>query len=337
MSSSISNSKKSHGRSPRWRLAAACFTAAFGVLCVVGENIQQDARESAAYWRVVGRLDSTWRRTYRDGHYDFYWDRGDFIDHARRADIVILGNSRAAFAFRQEWVKPFVERSGLQVYNMTFSCSEGVIFPQRLIEKHDLRPRLVIVNADNFFTRTTSQLADWILAGHRVPDEAGNGQWGMIKYNFEDALTSRAGILVHSLLPRWEGVLPSGARPLRIHRSVPDGAWLLSLFDLRRTTRPLHPLGDEKPVELSASDRAVLDAFGAEMKRRGIRVVLTAVPRASIRRLEAVAEYLDAPSVIVRAAGLATIDGSHLDGDSARLFQEAFWRQLEESGILDGI
>ena len=94
----------------------------------------------------------------------FFHDIGRSIDHARQADVIMLGSSLVSFALDQSVVRERLERPyGLKFYNMAFVGVASGEFARQIARKHHLHPRLWIVNADdgggggNFFHRNLTR------------------------------------------------------------------------------------------------------------------------------------------------------------------------------------
>ncbi len=331
MRSSISNSE----RLSLW-LLLACTAGAFVAMCALGAHLPSDLKANAGMWQAIEQLGDSWRLTYRDGHYAFYWNQGGFMDSARQADVLILGNSRTSFAFRQEFLRPFGERTGLRFFDLTFYFTEPCLFPLKIIQKYDLKPKLAIINADYFFVTKPSGLCEIVLAGDRVPEGEAEGPWAYLKYFTEDRLADRLRRLVHPWLPRWEGIVPSGPPPRRLWRSVDDGSWLLAGLDFHDSHIAVPPREAQPPYELTTEERQAIAQFQAEMVRRGTAIVLTLVPypRAAWTRAESVAEALGAPLLTPFPEGLSTLDGSHFDRESATRFTSAFLEELTELPVM---
>ena len=69
----------------------------------------------------------------------------------RAAEVLFVGNSRLMFALRPNLLRPFFGARGISYYVMGFGFRESDRLPLALIRKLDLRPRLVVANADGFF------------------------------------------------------------------------------------------------------------------------------------------------------------------------------------------
>lgn len=96
------------------------------------------------------------------GHYEhgaifLEVDKGS-IAHLKSAQILLLGNSRAQLAFSSNAIREFFNVKDLRFYNLAFNA-EFDVFPKKIIEKLDLKPRVIIVNADYFFYNSINHVA----------------------------------------------------------------------------------------------------------------------------------------------------------------------------------
>lgn len=93
------------------------------------------------------------------------------IRHLKKADILFLGNSKTRRAFSAAAVDAYFDPLDLQTYNLGFGYGEYDIFPRALIQKHQLAPRVMIINADYFFYNSMSIAAKDAVAD--VEDDIG--------------------------------------------------------------------------------------------------------------------------------------------------------------------
>ena len=112
----------------------------------------------------------------------------------RQADVLFLGNSRLMFALRPAELQRYFAAHGLDYYVLGFGFREGDAFPRALIVRHDLRPRLVVVNADTFFGAGLSPWAE------QVVQDTPFGAW---KRHLEAEAAHEARRVVHELVPNW--------------------------------------------------------------------------------------------------------------------------------------
>lgn len=260
-------------------------------------------------------------------------DRGGHVDHhvlyhgadrralenLRRADVLLLGNSRLMFAFRRPDLRAFFPRHGLTYYVLGFGHREHDAFPRAIIRRFDLRPRLVIVNADRFFLGDQSPWAD------RVVDDS---WFDAQKLWFE----AEAAHVVRRAVHRWLPHVPDlgdGEREFIAYRSREDGTWLVANAFAGLGGRMASD--DGRPATPDANKLARARAFKQEVEARGGRLVLGLVPAPTASRATAewLARELDVPLIAPDPEGLRTHDGSHLTPESASSFAGAFFAELE--------
>ncbi len=328
-----------HWNIVRFRTAGPADRPTFPLLlfvCALGLMTAVTAAAWARRPELGGRVKNITRAERPSDDYYLAHDRGGHVDHhvlyfgtdpialdhLQRADVILLGNSRLMFAARPGVLDAFFEARGLRYYVLGFGFREADRFPLAVIEKFDLRPRVVIVNADGFFL---NQLSDF---GRAVMTDSRFGAW-QLRQEAETAHEFRKAI--HQLVPNWVDLFgrPGFARlsELVIYRSRTNGTWQLSPWEAgtrsvagRDLTQP--PLA---PHEQDAARR-----FKDSLDRRGTRVVLTYVP--TPRPLGGgpalFADLLHLPLVTAHPTGLLTEDDDHLDESSAVAWSEAFVREL---------
>jgi hypothetical protein len=263
----------------------------------------------------------------RGGHVDhhvlFFGLDDTAIAHLRAADVLFLGNSRLMFAMDPAVFGPFFEARGLKPYVMGFGFREADAFPLAVMRRLDLRPRLVVVNADGFFGGGLSDWAEEVVRD--TPFEARKWQW-------ESESAHGAARVIHQLVPNWLELLGRPGFPDRTgfiaHRSRTDGSWLVS--SAREGPRETILPSDLAVPEPGRHEFSGARRFKAELDARGARLVLMLVPTpermgGSPVRL---AETLGVPFVDAGVAGLSSKDNSHLDAESAPHFTRALLEAL---------
>jgi len=303
---------------------------------VLGLLIAATAALWAARPGLGGRVKNITRAERPSDDYYLAHDHGGHVDHhvlyfgtdptaleaLRRADVLLLGNSRLMFAARPRVLDGFFEDRGLRYYVMGFGFREGDRFPLDIIEKFDLKPRLVIVNTDGFFQNEYSDFA------RSVMKHSAFSAW---QFRTEAEAGHEFRRAMHLLVPNWIDLFGrpgfGWSRELVIYRSRTNGAWQLSPWEPGTT-----PVSGRNLAEPRLAPREIEAArtFKAALDRRGTSLVLTYVP--TPRPLgggpELFAQVLNVPLVAAHPAGLLSEDGDHLDESSAIAWSEAFVRQL---------
>jgi hypothetical protein len=259
----------------------------------------------------------------RGGHMDHYVlfhgvDR-EVTRRLRGADVLFLGNSRLMFALSPSNLRPFFAPYGLDYYVLGFGHNEHDHFPKAIIRRFDLRPRLVVVNADRFFVGDQSAWADRVV----------EGSWfGTQKLLFE----AEAAHATRRRLHRWVPHLPTldeSAAEFIAYRSRLDGTWQVASTP-KGTGHPM-PGSDRRPPRPDAGRLARARAFKADVEARGGRLVLCLVPAPAASRgtAEWLAREIGVPLIAPEPVDLRTHDGSHLTPVSAGRFARAFLAELE--------
>ncbi len=262
----------------------------------------------------------------RGGHVDhhvhyFGLDRRA-VDALQKAEVLFLGNSRLMFALRPRVLDAYFESRGLRYYVMGFGFREGDLFPMEILRRFDLRPRLVVVNADGFFGRDLSEWATEVMDDNRF--EA-------IKLQWENETAHDVRRAAHRFVPHWFDLFErpglADGDEFIAYRSRRNGTWRVSPWPDGDHAVPMGvPGGAAAPWMIEAARR-----FKDEIEDRGGQLVLTFVPTSAPETREAgdVAKALDVPLAVPMVDGLTSHDESHLTEDSATIWSERFVQALD--------
>lgn len=237
------------------------------------------------------------------------------VQSLRRADVLILGNSRTQRAFSTRATGDFFAALGARFYAMGFGYGENVNFAQALFERHGLRPRAVIVNADPFFDTDLSWPARTLLRTENGPTIYGG------KLRWQELHRAVCGDATTAWLCGDEQA---------IFRSATDGRWTLSTGRPSRDL-PIRPVAETRWLEqgdvLAERARSFLAGLGVPRSC----VVFTVVPSdfATYQTARHVAEAAGVPLVVAEEPDLLTTDRSHLTQASAERWSGSFLRAIE--------
>lgn len=238
------------------------------------------------------------------------------VDAMKRAEVLILGNSRTQRAFSSEATAAFFRDLGTRFYTAGFGYAENMTFAQALVEKHGLRPRAVVVNADPFFDAGVSWPARTLLRMENGPTiYEGKQRW-------QEAHRAVCGSAAGAWL--------CGETPA-IFRSAVDGRWHLA-GERRSRDLPIRPRDEERWL---AQREILVERAEAFLGTLGVPrscVVMTVVPSddAPFETAKLVAEAVGVPFVTVEVPDLRTTDRSHLTGPSAERWSGAFLEAVED-------
>lgn len=271
---------------------------------------------------------------------DYYLahDRGGHLDHhilyfgtdptaiapLKAADILFVGTSRMMFAIRSRVLTPWAAAQGVSYYALGFGHRDGDEWALDVIRRHDLHPKLVVVNVDGFFARSRSPWAD------RVRRDSA---FGAAKIQLEGEVGHEARRAIHRVIPNWIDLYgrPGFAfgNEFIAYRSRQNGTWFVSPWPEPAMAAPapdfgVGPVGDR----LLTAARA----FKAELDRRGAAMVLTHVPTPDTPSGNPVAlgALLGVPVVGMDVDGLTSHDGSHLSEESAVFWSRRLTQDLRQ-------
>jgi hypothetical protein len=264
---------------------------------------------------------------------DFYLahDRGGHVDHhliyhgiddvvqerLQAADVLFLGNSRLMFALVPEAMRRHFDALGRSFYVLGFGHEEQDDFPLQIIRNNDLRPDVVVINADHFFAADRSEWAA------RVLDETDFDAW---KIWAEGEIAHRVRKVMHRVVPHYVDIR-RGQREVVLYRSRENGTWFVA-NDFGDGSRFDWPTPDsDRP---STADLRAAEVFKRELDARGVKLVLCLIPGpgVSLHRAQVMADHLSVPLVVPEAGVLRTIDNSHLSHESALRVVESLLQRL---------
>jgi hypothetical protein len=285
------------------------------------------------FWPVIGIADCHGDRYRADfylaycqsteyGDYEhgalFFGLEAEAIRNLRQADILVIANSREQVAFSTHAAQDFATRHGWRMYRLGFGYSEESAFPQGLIRRYHLHPRMVIVNADPFFTGKATEASARLLAG-------------------TDGWTDYVRLQIKRLAQQVQR-LTCGAHVLQrftcgdartIYRSRIDGAWDVTYY---RETRSFPVIVDpSRDLDMAPRAIAVAHDFIAATGLDPHCLLLTVVPSdlATPLLAQQVAAAEGLKLIAPMPDGLFTFDHSHLDSASAERWSAQFLQEAE--------
>lgn len=254
-------------------------------------------------------------KRFADYEHAAYWRNlePEAINALRHADVVVLGNSRAQFAFSTQPVLTYFKQNSLKLHLLSMGYGEAAPFPRMLIEKYDIRPRAAIINMDYFFDEDMSAIAA----------EAMKNDW---KMNLSFALKQK----LQTIHPKICANVPwMCGHDRAIFRDRTLGTWHLQDYAHDKAA-PLPAAS----AALSPKDRTLLLHKAREyiswLSSRGTCVIITGVPSPRYDRevSREIAQSLNRPTVYPQITGLEYFDGSHLAQKSADRYAQAMLPEL---------
>jgi len=262
-------------------------------------------------------------------HYAYYHEvEKEAVAAAKSAPILFLGSSNTQFAFSTKAVDEFFTAKNTQHYVLGFGHGAQSGVASAVIDKLQLTPNVVVVNADPFFTGEVNDTFARVLEGDSEywgflptwlqPNLAGEHER---KRRLQMAQQARCSSDSRSQL--WcEGRVDT------LHRNAANGHWVVEHY---RETLKL-PTGEDRTSHLDKLARysEVATEFVDQLGIDERCLVITASPRSNTPRVFAkeLANGIGASFVSPSVDQLKTLDGFHLDADSAERWSAAFMVDL---------
>ncbi len=248
-------------------------------------------------------------------HGAFYFDvESQAIAALRSADVLFLGNSKPQFAFSTAATAAYFSHMNLRYYLMGF-VSDDSVFARLLMERFQIHPKLVIINADPFFS---SWRTAWTAAIIDTPVTA--------RYRaYRNLIGQQLHKLFSAVVSRgWLG-WGSGAS---IFRSRSNGSWLTAYYKPDQHV-PLQPEADVTAQQLSDTYDIAKD-FRPLLPEDDQCTVVVYVPGpfSSAIAAHTIAQKMHFTYISADLPGLMSVEGHHLDRPSAERWSAAIVSQL---------
>jgi hypothetical protein len=273
--------------------------------------------------------------------YETYYGVGNSSQAAQKADVLILGNSKPFFAFRNQAVRAFTDKTGIKVFNLSVPYWDGLGMARAFIDRLHLSPSIIVIDENHFFVSALSPYGQETIQ---------MGYWQALVRIFEHEVSWFLRSELHQLFPRLGLGKIYGNVPVVLFRSVKTGCLAMGNHDEGIVPVAQHAVDQEM---LSSDELKNAVQFTKEMESRGIKIILTSVPYGTddmdhlekwikgaekrelvsksekpYERVDLTARLLGLPLIVVNPAGMETFDGSHLDEKSGIKFSNLFFNEL---------
>lgn len=247
----------------------------------------------------------------------WYESEPEIIDNLKKAKVLFLGNSRTQYAFSTNSVDSFFEKNGINHYVFGFGMNSQNIVPEKMIRRYTLNPKLLVINADPFFTNRSSKTNRIMLATTWLVE------WEVLIKKWQQKLQREICSSSERRYIKW---LVCGSGKV-LYRSRENGHWVTKYFHKNKRI----PVG-ESDRYLETIDQAV-DIGKDFIKQLDLDkscVVITATPqvRTPLKYATALSQRLGIKAIFPNVDGLLTIDKSHLDSESAERWSSIFLQQI---------
>lgn len=260
-----------------------------------------------------------------------YHGIGHSMEHARDADIVILGHSMGLFAFDWRLLQEFSKEHGVKIFNLSSGGDTSGEFLLQVALKNGLRPKIWLINADDHEKDFFSDYVSAVAKGEAA-DVMSYGLTRALLNTIGRNLKWRFEILLRQLLPRFVVALIYPVEPIVNYRSVQHGNWQNDDWPGYQTQNPA--ITNVREPDCHAAPEVIATAKKYVKRLGSGEVVLTLIPYANSCRTKAkeIAAALGVPFLSVDWKNMTSFDkGGHLDAEGARKFTKAVLEQLVQT------
>lgn len=233
---------------------------------------------------------------------------------AAAADVLFIGNSRLQFGFSAPALGEWFEGVGARYYLLGFSHNETARFTEPLLAGLEPQARAYVINVDKFFLERESPPAASVMhEPGMLARYAAKRNWQAPHRRICGALPALCGDEISFYRQRDTGEWSYDGSNGIVARTVEND-------------RVDYAGGDPKLMAEVAANAREFEAFLDSLGVPDDCVILTYVPSTENNRRLAnvIAAALDHDLIAPQGEGLGTIDGSHLDRESAQAFTTAF-------------
>ncbi len=253
----------------------------------------------------------------------FQGNDAESVKSLKRAKVLFLGNSRTLHTFSSENLMHYFNNRKIPFFNLGMGYNEFDVFPMQVIKRHDLSPKVLVVNVDYFFYNSASLPARKVMGGN--PDAILEYKLKAWVQPWHKKICGKSDHILRNLLC-------SGDKETYF-RSRING----------RIFTPKLPKNQKIPADFVGSPPLhmvpVLVANARKFKRfaeeRNVCLVLTYVPSPLTSPIigQEIAKELGLPFILAGIKNLTTEDGSHMNLESAERWSKGFLPKFEP--ILD--
>jgi hypothetical protein len=239
------------------------------------------------------------------------------IYNIRRAEVLFVGNSKLQAGFSSRAMRDYFNSINVPFFILGFGYADESTFSEAVLKRWGVSPKVLVINADPFFSEYLSSAARDALEGRPA------FLWRILLKSLFQRVHRGVCFVASSICPESE---PS------IFRSARNGQW-----------NWIGPYIEEKSVPIDRSAQTTIPphilAMAEKMGEKFLEeigldrqcVVLTATPNSpldSVGIATALASSLKTSSVFPSIDGLSTLDGVHLNLASAERWSGQFVRAL---------
>jgi len=251
---------------------------------------------------------------YEHGAFHYNLEPGS-VDAMRRADVLFLGNSRLQLGLDPVLLKESMSAAKLNYFVLGFGYSAQYRFALSLIMRYDLRPKVLVINADPFFDDVLSAPARALLEKDSI-EEYVRYSYRKLAQQAKVQVCAKGGFLHESRVCAGDRLVLLRNRldgSWRMRAQITDGEVIPSA-GLESDAEPLFSLYADNVLRLRA-------VSGVEPSC----MILLNVPSysTSLGIAKWLAQETGLIPILPIVTGLKSFDRSHLTSDSSSIWTTA--------------
>ena len=262
-------------------------------------------------------VDLQWGMT--EAHYHvLYRGFGPSIENARKADVLLLGDSRAMLGYDWRQIEAFAEAEGITLFNLGIDGGTGWEFPLEIMKRHGVKPKAVVI------------LPDFISSP--IFPAAKDALDGTLLSSFKYVLSSETLWRIKSTLDRYCPYLLKlffqKNSNLATYRSTTNGCWFRDGW----IDEPHYPV----PIpDGSGDDKEIPSKLMSYLSASNIAVAVTyfASDNGTLTLGDRLAKRMGGEGIPIRVDGLSTYDQVHLDKAGSELYTKRFLEVFKQTNI----
>jgi hypothetical protein len=306
-----------------WRRYVALFLlcAAFSILTIgVGQMTVDNLKCRSTGYDNGDFLAYCRSELYADYEHGalFYGLEPSAIYNIRHAEVLFVGNSKLQAGFSSRAVRDFFNSINVPFFIMGFGYADESSFSEAILKRWGVSPKVLVINADPFFSELLSPAARDALEGRPA------FLWRLLLKSLFQRVHRAVCLVASPVCPESE---PS------IYRSPRDGQWNWIGPYIEEKSVPVDRSAQTTlPPHILAAAEKIGEKFLVQIGLNRQCVILTATPNSPLDSTgiaKALAASLKTNSIFPSVDGLSTLDGVHLNLASAERWSGQFVRAME--------
>ncbi len=248
---------------------------------------------------------------YEMSHLMLFHNLRGHIEQARKADVLILGDSRSQLGFMPSVLIAGMKKLGLSVFWLSTGYGEAYTFYEKIIKKYDLKDKIIILQ-DAILTRDDMSIS--------ARSAVNTTWWAGVKTFYEAQISWIIQRYLHSVFPKLSVSSPWISGHV-LYRNNETGAWFDCQLKQREKCFPVV----KETNSIHMTEKAM--EFVQYLKNNGNTLVLVTIPDSidtAVQSASKIADTIDVSYISPKERDFFTYDKTHLQYESAETYTKDF-------------